>query len=342
MRDHLVRYLLGELNLGERRLLEEQLAKSPELRRELAYLRECLRSEEPEPRLAGPPMGLAERTADRVADAAAGLPLENEAAAARATAERALVASYVVEPSLSLPNWSLADLTVAGGVFLAVSMLFLPALRQSRDMSRRNDCANNLRQLGVMLERYSEDHDGYFPLVGATDNAGIFAVRLVSEGYANADELTHLLVCRSSPLANDIVAGRVVIRFPTATQFAAASPEQRAEYGRQTGGSYAFAVGYYQGAVYQRLLNDRSPHSPVMADAPNNRLVNMQSPNHRGCGQNVLMADGGVRYQRSCTQVERNDNIYLNEQSQPAAAHVKSDSVLLPSDARPGLVPAER
>ena len=183
-------------------------------------------------------MGLAERTVDRVADAAAGLPLENEAAAARATAERALVASYAVEPALSLPNWSLADLTVAGGVFLAVSMLFLPALRQSRDMSRRNDCANNLRQLGVMLERYSEDHDGYFPLVGPTDNAGIFAVRMVSEGYANADELTRLLVCRSSPLANDIVAGRVVIRFPSQSQFSTL----RLSSGRSLAGKRAAAM----------------------------------------------------------------------------------------------------
>ena len=102
MRDHLVRYLLGELDFKERRLLEEQLQKSPELRRELAYLRECLPSpESPEPPLAAPPMGLAERTVDRVADAAAGLPYDEEAEL-RASANRALVASYAVEPALRI------------------------------------------------------------------------------------------------------------------------------------------------------------------------------------------------------------------------------------------------
>lgn len=341
MRDLLVRYLLGELGADERQLLEQQLRDSPDLRQELDYLRGCLRSaEQPEPVLAGPPMGLAERTVDRVTDVAAGGPLEDEAARDRANAQRALAASYAVEPPMSLPNWSLADLTVAGGVFLAVSMLFLPALRQSRDMARRNDCANNLRQLGVLLEKYSENHAGYLPLVGPTDNAGIFAVRLVTEGYENADGLAKLLVCRSSPLASEIAAGRIVIQFPTSIPFAAGSPEQLVELYRRAGGSYAYAIGYYQGTLYHGLLNDHSPHSPLMADAPNNRLVDMQSPNHRGSGQNVLMTDGGVHYLRTCTQLGLDDNIYLNADGEPRAAHAKSDAVLIPSEATP--VPVNR
>ncbi|HEY2827257.1 MAG TPA: hypothetical protein VGJ04_06620, partial [Pirellulales bacterium] len=159
MRDLLVRYLLGELDAEKRELLEEQLLQSPELRRELEYLRGCLPStEKPEAPFTGPPLGLAERTVDRVSDIASGAPLYDEEHASRALAERATLASYAVEPSFgSLPSWSLADLTVAGGVFLAISMLFLPALRQSRDMARRNDCSNNLGQLGFILTKYSDD-----------------------------------------------------------------------------------------------------------------------------------------------------------------------------------------
>ena len=194
-----------------------------------------------------------------------------------------------------------------------------------------------------MLERYSEDHDGYFPRVGPTDNAGIFAVRLVSEGYADANELTRLLVCRSSPLANDIVAGRVVIRIPDKQEILTLR-QQLVELCRGAGGSYAYAIGYYREGEYHGLLNDRSPHSPVLADAPNNRLVNMQSPNHRGCGQNVLMDDGSVCYQRSCIRPERNgDNIFLNSDERPAAAHDETDFVLIRSEATPtGIVPPDR
>jgi hypothetical protein len=335
MRDLLVRYLLGELDATQRKSLEEQLRQSPALCRELEYLRSCMRSADmPDPHLAGPPMGLAERTVDRVTDVAAGAELEDEHTANRRLAERALAASYAVEPPSALPSWSLADLTVAGGVFLAISMMFLPALRQSRDMARRNDCANNLRQIGLLLEQYSEHHGGYFPLVQPTDNAGIFTVHLLSEGYASADELSRLLVCRSSPLASEIAAGRVVIQFPSPIQIAGASPAQLMALCRNPGGSYAYAIGYYEGGVYHAVMNDRSPRSPIMADAPNDRLVDMQSPNHRGCGQNVLTADGGVHYQRTC-RVGRDDNIYLNEDGQPRAPHDRTDSVLIGGESTP-------
>jgi hypothetical protein len=341
MRDLLVRYLLGELDSDRRQLLEEQLQNSPELRRELEYLRSCLPAGE-EPRLSGPPLGLAERTVDRISDIAAGAPLEDDHATERARAERALVASYAVEPSLGLPNWSLADLTVAGGVFLAVSMLFLPALRQSRDMARRNDCANNLRQLGGILEQYSKDHLGYFPVVAPRENAGIFAVHLVSEGYVNADDLARLLVCRSSPLASRIASGQTVLLIPTQAQLANMSSAQLTELCRVAGGSYAYAIGYYQDGKYHGIRNDRSPYVPLMADAPNNRLADMQSPNHRGCGQNVLASDGSVRYQRTCTRPEHDDNIFLNADGKAAAAHDESDFVLVSSDATPGVIAADR
>src|SRR5262249_28136764 len=98
-RDLLVRYLLNELNGGERHQLEEELRQSPELRRDLEYLRQCMLSAvDADFELAGPPLGLAERTADHIADVAAGGPLDDQQTRSRSLAERALVASYAVEP----------------------------------------------------------------------------------------------------------------------------------------------------------------------------------------------------------------------------------------------------
>src|SRR3712207_4422780 len=69
MRELLIRYLLGELEPHEHDAVHRQLAESPELRKELARLRECFadscRSEEDPD---GPPRGLAERTAVRVSE----------------------------------------------------------------------------------------------------------------------------------------------------------------------------------------------------------------------------------------------------------------------------------
>src|SRR5688500_3520617 len=160
MRDLLIRYLLGELDYDEQRKLESQLRQSPELRRELARLQCCFNSAEDDASCgAEPPSGLAERTAGRVSDFACGsvsspnqLPFSWQSTAA---AERAS----------SAPRWSLADVTVAAGVCLAMSMLLVPALRDSRDAARRVDCQNNLRQMGVLLANYAADHGGYFPQI---------------------------------------------------------------------------------------------------------------------------------------------------------------------------------
>ena len=112
---------------------------------------------------------------------------------------------------LGTPSWSLADLTVAGGVFLAISMLFLPALRQSRDAARRTGCADNLRQIGTMLISYSEQNGGFFPTPERDENAGIFAVLSASKrSYAGDDELAELLLCRSSPLAEEVAEKQIL------------------------------------------------------------------------------------------------------------------------------------
>ena len=50
--------------------------------------------------------------------------------------------------------------TVAAGVFLIGASLIMPALRQSRDTSRRIACQNNLRTLGTALFDYAQLNAG--------------------------------------------------------------------------------------------------------------------------------------------------------------------------------------
>jgi hypothetical protein len=332
MRDLLVRYLLGELDERERALVETQLGDSAELRRELAYLRECL----PAAREPGgePPTGLAERTVERIS----GYPTTGDGCSI-ASVQRP--ASSEAAPVVSTPYWSFVDLTVAGGVLLAMSMLFLPAMRQSRDASRRNVCADNQRQIHGMLTLYSDQHGNYFPLVGQNDNAGIFAVQLVNKGFVTADELGQLLVCPSSPLADEVAAGCVVIAIPTMVQLRAAAGEELAELRRVMGGSYAYRIGYVKGPQYLNVPNHRCPHTPLMADEPSYQLANLKSANHGGCGQNVLYQDGSVRYLKSCQLAEREDHLYLNDRGEPAAGCAQADTVLGASEATPGVVALE-
>ena len=330
MRDLLVRYLLGELSADERQRLERELRQSPELRRELAYLRECLPSaENSNTAAAEPPSGLAERTVERISGWEQGAGSREQGSG---------IETRNPEPQTLNPQpyWSFVDLTVAGGVLLAVSMLFLPAMRQSRDASRRTLCADNLQQIHGMLAVYSEQHGRYFPVVHQDDNAGIFAVMLVDDGIVSADELGRLVVCPSSPLGEEAAAGCVVVEVPTMAELRAASGRQLAELRRLMGGSYAYRIGYVEGQRYRNLRDNRCPHTPLMADRPNLQRADLKSTNHGGCGQNVLYQDGSVRYLKTCTLPNRDDHLFLNAEGEPAAGCNKFDTVLVRSEARPG------
>ena len=333
MRELLVRYLLGELNSQEAEQLEAQLRDSPELRRELEYLRGCFSDcdeevvdESPTP-IAG--NGLAERTLDRVCG-------ESPCPEVARTPEE-VAAAY--DPPAGTPSWSLADLTVAGGVFLAISMLFLPALRQSRDAARRNGCADNLRQVGTMLIGYSEAHGGFYPTPTRQENAGIFGVYLVEEDYATSNELAQLLLCRSSPMADAIANHRMLIHIPTMRELETATPAQRCAWKKSMSPCYAYLLGFVEGDRHCAVRNEHSCRKAVLADTPSDRLGNMISANHGGCGQNVLFQDGHVCYLKRCTAPKGQiDAIYLNDAGQQAAGLDRDDTVLGGSDTTPGNV----
>jgi Protein of unknown function (DUF1559) len=338
MRDQFVRYLLGELNSSEREQLEAQLRDSPEMQREFDYLRNCLSGGCDEAELDPPPAedaprGLAARTLGRICG--------DEPCGDIAHSPTEIAAAYA--GPAGTPSWSLADITVAGGVFLAISMLFVPALRQSRDAARRTGCANNLRQLGVMLEGYSDQHGRFFPMVARNQNAGIFAVYLLEEEYAGPDELSRLLLCRSSPLAEDVAENQMLIRVPTMCELASASCKQRKAWIQLMGGSYAYRMGYYEGDRYCAIRNERSCRKAVLADAPAGKLNCSTSPSHGGCGQNVLYEDGCVRFQKEAMAPEvTGDIIYLNDIGKEAAGLDRNDTVLGRSEATPGQPPASR
>jgi hypothetical protein len=339
MRDLLVRYLLGELDDREQRALEEQLRTSPELRDELAYLKHCFSAaEDPRQGASEPPRGLAERVTGLVCGQA-----DVWAAGAGKEMCRSTQAKLAAaEPPAGTLGWNLADLTVAAGVVLAVSMLLFPAMQQSRDTARRRDCQHNLGQLGTLLATYAEDHGRYYPQVGPLDNAGIFAVRLVDGGYIDAEGLSRLLVCRASPLADDVAAGHVVVHIPNFAQLQAVGEQQLPEVRRLMGGTYAYRIGYVRGNRYYTIRRTGDGLSPLVADAPSFAASGVKMANHSGRGQNVLYQDQSVRYQRDCTIPGKKDHLFLNEVGVPAAGRGARDAVLGRSEATPGVVPVSR
>ncbi len=338
MRDLLVRYLLGELNSQEQEQLEAELRDSPELRRELAYLRSCMPGggddDLDRPQTGVAPSGLAERTLDRICGDGPSGEMSRDAAT--------VAAAY--DPPAGSPSWSLADLTVAGGVFLAISMLFLPALRQSRDAARRTGCEDNLRQFSVIFEYYSDQHGGYFPTVAANGKRGhlcrLFARRTVRD-RRRVDTAVAVPV-----VATGGRRGPEPRHHSRADDVGAMLPQRvgNAKLWKQLmGGSYAYQIGYYEGDRYHGAIrNERSCHKAVLADAPVKESGNLHSSNHGGCGANVLYQSGCVRFQTDATLAEvSQDSIYVNAKGEEAAGLGHDDTVLGRSEVTPDKLPPE-
>ena len=322
MRDLLVCYLLGELSDPERETLEAKLAVDSRLRDELERLRQCMMPEAtPADCSHAPPRNLLDRTVKCVSDSQAG---DEEL--------------HFVEPPAGRCNFSLVDGIVAVGVVFAISMLLLPALRESRDISRRNACQNNLRQLGFAFIDYAGEHEGVFPQANLNQNAGIYAVKLADGGYIDRQQLMHFLICPASAEADAINKGTLVLQIPRYERVADGAANLPTQVRATMGGSYACRVGYIDGKVYVSIYNRGNCRSPLLSDAPSLENLAASSPHHGGCGQNVLFEDGHVEYVVGYLIPAWEDHMFLNYDRQAAAGKGSRDVVM----GRSEIVPAVR
>ncbi|MBI3836870.1 MAG: DUF1559 domain-containing protein, partial [Planctomycetia bacterium] len=264
MRDYLIGYLLDALEPTEHEMVAAQLNHDPQLKRELELIARSLQPLGADREPFDPPPGLAERTCQFVA------------VRAQATLAPPAAAFF---PG----RWTLTDLVIAAGIFFAATMLFFPALSQSRFASQVTSCQNNLRQIGIGLTSYSELHNKYFPDIpreASLGAAGIYATRLFDQGLLNGP---HLVICPASALAERSAEFRI----PTLKELQTAQGAELARLQRRMGGSYGYNIGYISQGRYQATRNLRRPRFALMADAPNAEPP-YHSINHQGCGQNVL------------------------------------------------------
>lgn len=311
MRNQLLGYLMGALEPDEQRAVEIELDRNPELRRELAALGEGLELLEVDDEYQAPPPGLAARTC-------------------RFVQERAV---SVARPAPQPSGWQLQDMFVAAGVLMAASMLFFPAVNQSRSMARRAACEHNLRTVGMGLLQYGEFHAGflpYVPLEGKLAVAGVYAPTLRETGIVEDENVFR---CPADP---EGARGREI---PLRCEVLEASGDRLRALQRRMGGSYAYVVGFVQDGKYrgQQMLPQRKGRFPLLADAPACSIRGLPSQYHDGSGQNVFFDDGHVEFLTECTDCVTDDNIYVNAMGVVGAGVDMNDAVLGGSDARVGI-----
>jgi hypothetical protein len=320
-REQLLGHLLGALESDEQAEIETQLGSDPECRKELALLRRQLAPLAALKHDFAPPAGLAERTCLLVE--------EHRAKPAPATSTGRL------RPEVAPPSWvnrmSRLDIIMATLVATAAVMLVLPYVHDSRAHARLNACTENLRDLGVALNQYSQTNQGYFPKVPANGSlaaAGIYAPMLADKGLLTD---VNRVVCPDSDLASRVNGFRV----PTYGELKLAPHTTVVGYKPTMGGSYGYNLGYVRNGEVEATKNLYRDNFAIMSDAPNLKTPNFQSANHGGRGQNVLFESGAVRFLHDTKTPGTNDNIFTNNAGRMAAGLNSHDSVLGASSSAP-------
>jgi hypothetical protein len=321
MREDLLGYLLGALDSAEQQRIESRLAEDPQLRREFYRLKRCLEPLDALDQEYEPPSGLADRVCQNV-----------EKHAEQARPVPGSVAARPHESSFRRSQWSMADGIVVALVCLMAITLFMPALANSRFLSEKIVCQNNLRSLGAALVGYSERQpDRTFPFVPLEGNqafAGVYAPKLLESQLIAAKEMA--LVCPSSELALNSTNWNV----PTLDEIDRASRLELVKLQQVAGGSYAYNIGYVEDLTYRPVENQGRTHFALLGDAPSYHLPGRRSANHGGRGQNILFEDGHILFVGD-PHLLRGDDPLRNRAGYLEAGQDCNDAVVAPSAERP-------
>jgi prepilin-type N-terminal cleavage/methylation domain-containing protein/prepilin-type processing-associated H-X9-DG protein len=232
--------------------------------------------------------------------------------------------------------FTLIELLVVIAIIAILAALLLPALARAKDAGRKAACVSNLRQMGIAIHAYAQDHAGRIPFGPPAP-----AFTHPAEFYPSTGSPTSLISLRSGApvglglLLKDYLAAAPKVLFcPGSDQTMNAEVELAKVGTTQAQGSY-----YYRHAGVTRLFY--SPPDPVpnlqldsLGDNRNGRPIRAlaldsqflcsgdvaiygikPSTHHRRKVANILFSDGHVvahagQIQRLTVDLRNNADLY--------------------------------
>jgi len=312
--EDLLDFTLGQLDAPRCRELEEAVRLDPDLAARVERARRAVGRLLDDGVAADPPPGLAVRTMTFVAQ--------------RRVRGRSIL-DYV--PTQFPFRW--ADFAVAASIFVAGALTLMPAVHRTRERMHQAGCVANLQQIGRSLALYASAHSSYPapPEHRADVDSGLFAALLHDSGALS--DLS-VLNCPSSGAHHRHSNGDL----QPFEQIAELRETDPARYQQMVSWDYGYNVGYRRPSGRTGPLDARLASTiPVVADQPPRDaylgVIDHNSPNHGGAGQNVLYSDGAVRWHPTRRISPEDLDLFLNNDQKPEPGLDEHDSVILPKDA---------
>jgi hypothetical protein len=201
--------------------------------------------------------------------------------------------------------------TIAAGIFIIAS-LFIPVTRQMRAQAWKTACQANLSKIALGLTQYADEHNGFLPAVAT--KAGSPWWKVGSTGQENQSNTRHLWVLVKLDYLQPNVfvcpgysKGKIVKLDRSQIASLADFPDRR-----------YIAYSFKLICEPNKAVSPQSP-VPIMADANpifetrlknpnyqasmqfepvklNEKLLTINSINHRRAGQNVMFSDGTAKF----------------------------------------------
>ena len=331
MHEDLLGYVLGALEPHEMQRIERLLREDPELRMELARIKESLEPLEQDSLVFEPPADLVSRTMDALPAFEPTNPVELPS---------------MVSGNRTRGDGELRWMDIAGGSIAAAVLLalMLPALANGRFQARKAGCADQFRNLHSALTTFAiRSPTGRLPAVapqGPEAFAGVYAVRLSDAGLLDEEsnlwcpslgnlESRSQATRSSDSLITRSTSSQIV---PSVPQLHKADEQLLKTIQRTAGGDYAYSLGVVEQDTYTPPRFEARSSFAVMSDAPqtvvqNDTIVD-EYLGHDGVGINILYEDGSVRFVNVEGLDEIPDNPMLNREGQVEAGVDSEDATL--------------